>query len=196
MHALRVKGFAKLDVLCEITALAEADVAQHLKELAGDELTLFREARGLWQLTPGGREVHRELLAEDLAAAGGEIEAVKVTYPRFLELNEQFKALCGEWQLRDGNPNDHSDTSYDEAVIGRLITLDSHAWPVCEAFGAAFTRLAPYAPRLGETAKKVRAGEHKLFTGVMCSSYHDVWMELHEDLIVTLGIDRVAEGSF
>jgi hypothetical protein len=42
----------------------------------------------------------------------------------------------------------------------------------------------------------VKAGEQKQFTGVMCSSYHDVWMELHEDLILTLRIDRVAEGSF
>ena len=28
----------------------------------------------------------------------------------------------------------------------------------------------------------------------MCGSYHDVWMELHEDLILTLGVDR-AEGG-
>ncbi|MFT7503790.1 MAG: hypothetical protein ACI91Q_002603, partial [Gammaproteobacteria bacterium] len=27
-------------------------------------------------------------------------------------------------------------------------------------------------------------------------SYHDAWMELHEDLILTQGIDRSAEGSF
>jgi len=40
------------------------------------------------------------------------------------------------------------------------------------------------------------AGETKMFTGVMCGSYHDVWMELHEDLILTQGIDRTAEGSF
>ncbi len=30
----------------------------------------------------------------------------------------------------------------------------------------------------------------------MCESFHDIWMELHEDLIVMLRIDRVAEGSF
>ena len=29
-----------------------------------------------------------------------------------------------------------------------------------------------------------------MFTGVMCGSYHDAWMELHEDLILTQGIDR------
>ena len=42
----------------------------------------------------------------------------------------------------------------------------------------------------------MQAGDHHLFTGVMCGSYHDVWMELHEDLILTLGIDRAKEGSF
>jgi hypothetical protein len=30
----------------------------------------------------------------------------------------------------------------------------------------------------------------------MCRSHHDVWMELHEALILTNGIDRAAEGSF
>jgi hypothetical protein len=31
---------------------------------------------------------------------------------------------------------------------------------------------------------------------VMCESFHDIWMELHEDLIVLQRIDRVEEGSF
>jgi len=34
------------------------------------------------------------------------------------------------------------------------------------------------------------------FTGVMCESFHDIWMELHEDLILLQRIDRVSEGSF
>ena len=56
--------------------------------------------------------------------------------------------------------------------------------------------LAPYAARLSNTCKRVMNGETNMFTGVMCGSYHDVWMELHEDLILTQGLDRVAEGSF
>ena len=35
-----------------------------------------------------------------------------------------------------------------------------------------------------------RAVKRKCSPGVMCGSYHDVWMELHEDLILTQGIDR------
>jgi hypothetical protein len=51
-------------------------------------------------------------------------------------------------------------------------------------------------PRLHSTSQRVVAGEQNMFTGVMVGSYHDVWMELHEDLILTQGIDRAAEGSF
>jgi len=35
-----------------------------------------------------------------------------------------------------------------------------------------------------------------MFTGVMCGSFHDIWMELHEDLMLLQGIDRAEEGSF
>ncbi|NDB06003.1 MAG: MarR family transcriptional regulator, partial [Acidimicrobiia bacterium] len=50
--------------------------------------------------------------------------------------------------------------------------------------------------RLSTTCQAVVAGQTNMFTGVMCGSFHDVWMELHEDLILSQGIDRAAEGSF
>lgn len=39
-------------------------------------------------------------------------------------------------------------------------------------------------------------GEMNMRTGVMCSNYHDVWMELREDLILTRCIDRGTKGDF
>ena len=82
-------------------------------------------------------------------------------------------------------------------MIDRLLVIDDEAQPVVGAVGADGrpSRLVRAAPG-GRTARKVAAGDHHLFTGVMCGSYHDVWMELHEDLILTLGIDRAKEGSF
>ena len=81
-------------------------------------------------------------------------------------------------------------------MIARLGKLDAEAQPVVAALGAALSRLQPYAPRLEAVCQRVAGGETNMFTGVMCGSYHDVWMELHEDLILTQGIDRTAEGSF
>jgi hypothetical protein len=193
LHALRIKGFAKVDVLSDITAVEPDEVERHLADFQTDELALFREARSLWQLTPKGREVHAAQLASESEQVRSAIEP---HYPAFLELNEAFKELCGDWQLRDGSPNDHSDEAHDQAVIARLLEIDDQAQPIVVAVGAEVTRLAPYAPRLSSTAQKVAGGDHQLFTGVMCGSYHDVWMELHEDLILTLGIDRAKEGSF
>ena len=195
MHALRIKGFAKVEALADLSALAHDDVESHLVGLQEDGHVQFREARALWQLTPEGRADHAERLEADVEASGA-CEHLAKPYAEFLELNERFKALCGDWQLRNGDPNDHSDSSYDGEVIARLGKLDAEARPVVAALGAALSRLAPYAPRLETVCQRVAGGEASMFTGVMCGSYHDVWMELHEDLILTQGIDRMAEGSF
>jgi hypothetical protein len=193
-HALRIKGFAKPDVLAEIADLDLDDVEAILAGLLADGLVLFREARGLWQLTPDGRARHLEELAADLDDSVR--SGLSEHYEEFLHFNHAFKSLCGEWQLRDGAPNDHSDAGYDATVIGHLVTHDQAARPIVAAMGAVLDRLAPYAPRLEHACDRVTQGETNMFTGVMCNSYHDIWMELHEDLILSQGIDRAAEGSF
>lgn len=201
LHALRVKGFAKQEVVCELADLDEAAVGATLAELSKAQMALFREGRlSAWMLTPAGKAHHAEMLAEELNDAGC-LHLLHEPYPSFLSLNERFKALCGDWQLRPGPggepaPNDHTDAAYDTGVISRLADLDADAQPIVGAFAGVMHRYAPYAPRLASTVERVRAGETNLFTGVMVGSYHDVWMELHEDLIVTLGIDRQKEGSF
>jgi hypothetical protein len=195
LHALRVKGFAKVEVLAELTALPGAEVEQHLAALQHEELALFREARALWQLSPGGRAAHAEALAADVSDDGLR-GAMQGPYDEFLGINDEFKELCGEWQLKGGSPNDHTDEAYDGKVIARLAGINERTQPLCAAFAGVMTRYEPYGGRLHEALGKVQAGDHHLFTGVMCSSYHDVWMELHEDLILTLGIDRAKEGSF
>jgi hypothetical protein len=196
-HALRIKGFAKCETIAEVADLPLEVVQHHLEALRERGWAQLREARMLWQLTQAGREEHRRALDEDVAAIGvAPMDDLRTLYPRFLEINERFKTLCGDWQLRDGSPNDHSDESYDAAVVDRLLSLDREARPVVLEMGIAVSRLAPYAPRLEATCQRVLAGERNMFTGVMCGSYHDVWMELHEDLILTQRIDRVSEGSF
>ncbi|MEN9505250.1 MAG: hypothetical protein RI958_1176 [Actinomycetota bacterium] len=194
-HALRIKGFARTETLAEIADLPRSLVEQHLDDLLAREWVLYREARQLWQLTPTGRDEHRTALVADI----GHLHIAELlagAYVRFLRVNEQFKELCGDWQLRRGEVNDHTDVDYDRQVIERLVGLDAAATPIVAEMGEVLHRLAPYSPRLASTCQKVVSGETNMFTGVMCGSYHDVWMELHEDLILTQGIDRSAEGSF
>jgi hypothetical protein len=193
-HALRIKGFAKVDMVADIADVTATEAGAHLQALLEREHAMFREARALWQITPAGKEAHREALAVDSPASV--TTALHDSYETFLGINTAFKELCGDWQLRDGQPNDHSEAVYDEAIIERLVAMKDESVPVVSAMAEVLGRLAPYVPRLESTAKRVVAGEQNMFTGVMCGSYHDVWMELHEDLILTQGIDRAAEGSF
>ena len=154
----------------------------------------FRERRSLWQLTPEGRAAHPAELAAD--AAGAPLDRIAPLYTAFLARNTTFKELCGDWQLRDGVPNDHTDTAHDGVVLDRFGAFSDESVPVVADLGAAYERFAPYAPRLAEAAERVLGGEIRQLTGVMCGSFHDVWMELHEDLLLTQGIERSAEGSF
>ncbi len=106
-----------------------------------------------------------------------------------------LKEQCGKWQLRQGKPNEHDDVTYDTGVIDGLGAIDQKAGHVLDAMTTALPRLGVYRPRLEEAYDRLRHGDADAFTGVSCGSYHDIWMELHQDLILTLGIDRVAEGS-
>lgn len=193
-HALRIKGFAKSETLAEMTGLGHREVEGHLADLAAAEWAMFREARSLWQLTPTGKAEHPKVLAVDLASV--DLAALGPHYHDFLGLNSAFKELCGDWQLRDGAPNDHSDAAYDAEVVSRLVDLHGRSAPVVASMSAVLGRLSPYLPRLAYTCDAVVAGRNEMFTGVMCGSFHDVWMELHEDLILSQGIDRAKEGSF
>ena len=193
-HAVRLKGFAKADTIAEVADLPQTVVNDHLATLQSRGWAMFREARQLWQLTPAGRDEYCVALAADI----GELQpgaAMAQPYAAFLVLNERFKELCDEWQLRAGRPNDHADPAYDAAVIERLRVLDRALAPILTQLGGVLDRLAPYGPRLARTCQRVVEGETNMFTGVMCGSYHDVWMELHEDLILTQGIEHATEGS-
>src|SRR5512135_827345 len=111
LHALRIKGFAKVDDLAHLTGLEESDVERQLVPALEQGLVSFLENRGMWRPTEEGKEVASDLLANELAASGME-EDMRAAYPAFLQLNEKFKELCGDWQLfpgegTDRKPNDH-----------------------------------------------------------------------------------------
>ena len=197
LHALRIRGFATIDTLADMTGAPSSDVEAHLAHWSAGEHVQFREPRALWQLTPSGRARHLDLLREDVAPVVPNSD-LTVAYQHFLAHNEQFKELCTAWQVFkfNGERNDHSDAGYDAAVFENLAHLHAAAEPAIACFGTVFDRMAPYGPRLESVLIRIHDGESNMFTGVMCGSYHDVWMELHEDLMLTQGIDRGREGSY
>ena len=199
VHALRLKGFADTDVVAESAAASVETTKSTLDGLATSELVKYREGRMTgWMLSKDGRAHGESLLAAELDANGIRDE-VDGCYRRFLGLNQDFLALCTDWQVReiDGEqvPNDHNDAEYDASVIARLGEANAGVQPICADLAGHLTRFGRYGELFGNSLAKVEAGEQEWFTKPVIESYHTVWFELHEDLLATLGIERQSEGA-
>jgi predicted ArsR family transcriptional regulator len=198
-HGLRLKGFAVVPVLADVVGLAPPHVEQHLDELAAEGHAKYREGRiSGWALTGEGRKLHHEACSAELEHSGAGAR-VSSAYRRFLELNAPLLAACTDWQLRSDAAagaqvlNAHDDADYDRAVVARLAEIDERVQPIVAELTDALHRFEPYGRRLAAARARVEAGERDWFTGAMVESYHTVWFELHEDLLVTLGLERAAE---
>jgi hypothetical protein len=188
LRVLRLRGFATGDGLGQSIGV---DPSQVVERLVVDEQVSFIEARNMYMLAPSGRS-----RIDDHLAASEPIIELSGAYESFLSLNTDFKQVCTDWQVRHGEPNPHDDDDYDAACIAQLRELYMRSEVVISDLATAVPRLSLYRRRLLEALTAIDDGQSQRFTGVMCESFHDVWMELHEDLIVLQKIDRVSEGSF
>ncbi len=145
-------------------------------------------------LTPTGRaEADVRLL---LLADSDQHAAAIRAYEGFGPLNIAVTNVCNDWQVKTGGvSNDHRDQEYDWSVIDRLASIDEKAGPLVRRLGTRVQRFASYRPRLGEALRLVTESEREWFTSPRCDSYHTVWMQLHEDLLVALGIERGTEHA-
>lgn len=85
--------------------------------------------------------------------------------------------------------NDHTDRAYDEGVLARLAAVDAEVQPICRNLAARLSRFGQYGPRLAFALDRAQQGDVG-FVADGLDSYHSVWFQLHEDLLVTLGINR------
>jgi len=201
LHALKVKGFAAPESVADGTALPLADVDRILAGLGDRDLANHRTGRiSGWSLTPAGRAAHAERLAAELAEVGCR-DTIEETYDEFLGLNEAVKMLCTDWQLRpidggDSIPNDHTNQAYDLGIVERLIEIHESVVPLCQRLSIMLVRYAPYRGRFDRAYRLIKQGDRDALTRPLSGSYHDVWMELHEDLLLTLGRKRSrADGN-
>jgi hypothetical protein len=200
LHALRLKGFAEPADVSDATNLAESDAAEKLTAFRDRELVKRRDGRvSGFLLLPAGKELHATLLEVDLATADC-LAQIEACYSAFLDYNETFKQLCGDWQLRTVGgaqvANDHLDAEYDADIAARLAALQPVVAEVIDELSAAMARFAPYSRRLDRAATRFVEGDQAALAQPLARSYHDVWMELHEDFLVTLDRNRSAADGY
>ena len=184
LHALRVKGAATAPALA--AALGREDLGEELEALVAATLVTRAGAgeEALLALTPPGRERDRELVAAELDDAG-RARLAGLYEDSFQPVNVEFKQLCAEWQT-DGE-------SFE--LLERAVGIHERVDAFLAAAAALVPRLGRYSERLGAAFERVQDGEGDALVGPIGDSFHNVWFELHEDLIATLGRTRAEEEA-
>ena len=196
LHAVRLLGFADTARVASRFRLDRAETEESLLDFEAFgwvRRSGFAGTSG-WSLTDSGNAENERRLAEELDGIGAR-GLVADVHDRFLPLNARFLTAVTRWQTRPmpGNAtaaNDHSDFRWDEQVIGTLGGLGRRLGPVNAELAGVLHRFDGYSGRYDAALTRVIRGEHHWVDGVAVDSCHLVWMQLHEDLIATLGVTR------
>jgi hypothetical protein len=190
LHTLRCMGFSSVERLADAAGMGIDDVTDGLLALGVAGLVTHQKgAFGGWGVTAAGKTVDAQRVAGEIDAAGTR-GVLTEAYRRFEGLNLEVLDLCAAWQVRGGGVlNDHRDSGYDGRVIEGLVDVDRRAGAVIREMAEAARRFGRYRERLGVALGRARAGERGFVTDEV-GSYHGIWFQLHEDLLVTLGMPR------
>lgn len=190
LQAVRLKGRVNEAELAATLYEDPAGVASTIAQLT--EVGLLVAGKTL-RISPDGRGRLNALLAQE--RSGIDQDALAAAYDDFRAVNAGFKALVADWQLKDSQPNAHDDAGYDAAVLARLDDVHHRVSPIIAAATAQLPRLDIYADKLAAALEKIKAGDTAWFTRPIIDSYHTVWFELHEELIVASGLSREEEAK-
>ncbi len=111
-------------------------------------------------------------------------------YHEFLPLNQLFKQLVSEWQVR------RDDGSGDwKALVDSMEALHRDFLPLVERAACCVPRLEPYGTRFEAALQAMCEGDITMLAAPIKDSYHTVWFEFHEELITLTGRDRATEEA-
>jgi hypothetical protein len=187
LQAVRLKGRVSRDDLAATLGEDRFDV---IDRLVGSGLLLDGPTL---RLSPEGRGRLEGLLADERSRA--DAAAVLAAYDEFRSVNAEFKALVTDWQLKDGQPNTHEVAGYDAAVLARLDDVHRRVTPIIAAAAAQLPRLSGYSVKLQTALDNIHAGQTMWLARPLIDSYHTVWFELHEELILATGRTRETDDA-
>ncbi|HSS93787.1 MAG TPA: pyruvate, phosphate dikinase [Candidatus Dormibacteraeota bacterium] len=195
IRALLIKGSSTVDGLAASLLSNPEQLRPQLESLTADGLV--DSFAGGFRLTTSGKTKGEAHLAAD-QLRWGDVKA-GAALDAFATLDHRMKEAVTAWQLRevDGAQlvNDHSDAAYDTNVLDRLAGLhhDAAAW--LSSIGDAPPAVGRYLIRLERALAMARAGDQRFVASPRVDSFHGVWFELHEDLILLAGRSRADEAA-
>ncbi|WP_217238121.1 hypothetical protein [Streptomyces sp. AC555_RSS877] len=129
--------------------------------------------------------------------AGSELQdQINAVYEAFLPVNRKVREVCTAWQCRpDGSVNDHTDSVYDAEVREMLEDVHEAIQPVLRRLERLLAGSGRYFTGLEEALDRFDDGGAQWLASPLCDSYHTVWMRLHQELLLVLGISRADDEA-
>ncbi len=192
--ALTIKGSAPLDGLAAAVGSNPEHVQTHLNRLVKEGLA--ERAGNTFRLSSKGEPKGRQLLAAEGRRWG--TENAEAALDAFHDFDTRMKETITSWQLREIAGvqvlNDHTDDRYDARVLARLTELhqDTKAW--LSSLRAAPEGIRLYLDRLTRALQSTRS-DPRFVASPTVDSYHTVWFEFHEALILLAGRKRTDEAA-
>lgn len=187
LHGLRTRGMSSAEPVADSTGLARPEVQRVLDDAVARGLARSRTGGRVqgYMLTSTGRDRHMALRTQHIT--GAVEERLVPVYEAFLEPNRDFKAITTRWQTEaDGDVR---------TVLSDLLQVHARLGDVLASAALALLRMKTYQPRFDSALAAFRNGDSDALAKPMSDSYHDVWMELHEDFLLTLGRGRSEEDE-
>ena len=195
VRALVIKGTATPDALAAAMLSSLEKMQPVLDGLIG--AGLIEPDPGGFRLTGNGKARGQVQIAEERARWGR--ENAEAALHAFQVLDHRVKEAVTAWQLRGVGGaqvlNDHTDPAYDATVLGRLADLHHDAVAWLSSLNGRPAAMILYRLRLGRAVAAASAGDHRFVASPRVDSYHGVWFELHEDLILLAGRSRAEEAA-
>jgi predicted transcriptional regulator len=184
LNVVYLRKLIGLDAVVDITGLPASRVRAALDELV--EAGAVADLGETFMLEqPDGASAAIAEYDERYAHLRTSPEAV-AWYERFEVLNAQFLKAISAWQT----------TGEEEAALDKVLRLVDRQMKALESFAEHLPRYRRYAARFLAAIDQVEQGRTEFVTSLSVDSVHNVWFELHEDILTVLGRPRdVAEAE-
>lgn len=191
LNVVALKKMASTSGIADVCGVTDAEVDAVLAVLAEQGLLVMA----------AGSALPTDETEPALAAAAAQHYApirddagIDELVEKFETVNAQFLTSMSAWQQVDIGgrkvANDHSDSEYDDTIIGRVDRLVVRLTPLLGALAEHDPRFATYQRRFAAAMEAVDSGRHELVSSPTADSVHTIWFEFHEDLLRTLGRER------
>ncbi len=196
LQAVRLAGVANLDAILDRAFVASEEVDRILTEANAAtrvEQFAFGDSSG-WIITEAGSARLKALLSDEVG--GHDATSVLVaTLEAFEPLNEQFVGLVSRWQLQSTlSTTTGFGTAGTSEINELLISLSSMGSDLREKLAEliqTLPRFGRYSAQYATAVDRAKQDGLRWVTGVGLLSCHVVWAELHQDLLSSLGRNRL-----